>query len=149
MEISLCQMGTKARLSLLILLTFSISARVFGCPGSSLETMLEPGEWGADGAALRVFENSASIEFNCAFGRIREPISVQPGGHFSVSGDYHPESGGPGLLSDKEPAAKAAVFSGTVIESELHLYIELPEEGRSIGPFTLNKSVKAELEKCL
>jgi len=142
-------LGSGARLSLLFLVLFLMSFEVFACAGSSVENALEPGNWGGRGAALQVLETGAIIEFDCAIGRISMPITAQPSGKFSVSGQYHREPGGPVRLSDKEPKWSPAVFSGEVTGSEMLLRVELPDEGRAIGPFTLNKALQAELEKCL
>ena len=110
---------------------------------------LEPGRWGGAGARLLVLETGVKAEFDCAFAFIDEPIAVMSNGRFLQTGKYLIEPGGPGQLGDKEPEGIPAVFSGEVIESQMTLLIELPEDGRSIGPFTLKLSQKAELEKCL
>lgn len=110
---------------------------------------LEPGRWGGAGVQLLVLDNGVKAEFNCAFGVIDEPITVNSNGRFSQTGKYLREPGGPGQLGDKEPEGIPAVFSGEVFESQMTLLIELPGDGRSIGPFTLKLSQKAELEKCL
>ena len=134
---------------LLIFVTLSLSTGAFGDVGSSIGNALEPADWGGHGAALRVLETGAFIEFDCAIGRIHEPVKVQHSGRFSVTGKYHRERGGPVRFSEKEPKGSPAVFSGVVTGSELLIHVELPDEGRSIGPFNLKKSLHAELEKCL
>ena len=149
MGISPYHLGSGARLGLLLLVIFSMSFEVFAGTGSSVEYSLEPGSWGGHGAALQVLEAGAIIEFDCAFGRISEPITVQHSGRFSVPGKYLREPGGPLRLPQKKREGSPAVFSGEVTGSELLLRVELPDEGRSIGPFILNKSRQAELEKCL
>jgi hypothetical protein len=133
----------------LILLLFSFSAQALCGAGSSAGTALAPGAWGGRGIALQVLETGVRIEFNCAFGRIDTPLAVSDTGAFSAPGYYAPEPGGPGRLSDRAPDGKAAVFSGEVHGPRMTLRVELPDQGRTLGPFHLEKSKPAELEKCL
>ena len=143
------QLSSGVRLSLLFIAVLSMGYEIFAYADPGLEKALESGTWGGRGAALQVLESGAFIEFDCAIGRIGKPITVQPNGQFSAPGQYYRETGGPVRLSDKEPTGSPAVFSGEVTGSELLLRIALPEEGRTIGPFILTKSLQAELEKCL
>jgi hypothetical protein len=138
-----------ARAIFLILLLFSFSAPALCSAGSNAGTALPPGTWGGRGIALEVLESSVRMEFDCAFGRIDAPLAVGAAGTFSAPGLYRPEPGGPGRLSDRPPAGKAALFSGEVHGPQMTLRVELPDQGRVLGPFHLEKSKRAELEKCL
>jgi hypothetical protein len=148
MEVRPSQFGSCIRTIFLIII-LAVSPRAFGGGDSDAGRNLEPGAWGGRGAALTVLETGAVIEFDCARGRIRSPITEQASGRFSVNGQFLRETGGPGHLSDKQTEGSPAVYSGEVNGSQLILFVELPDEGRSIGPYTLNKLEKAQLEKCL
>jgi len=132
-----------------LLTTILISPDPVYCAGSATEILLEPGRWGGQGAALTVVENSATVEFDCAMGYIRQPIALESDGRFSIPGEFVPDTGGPGRLSDADPRGSPAIFSGEVSDSRLLLHVDMPDEGRSIGPFTLIRSQAATLEKCL
>ena len=143
------QLGPWAHFSLLFSTALLLSPGTLNCAESGAEIRLDPGRWGGHGVALTVVEKGAAIEFDCAMGYIRQPIAVQPDGRFSISGEFVPDTGGPVRLSDPEPRGSPAVFSGEVSNSQLILRVEMPDEGRTLGPFTLIRSQAATLEKCL
>lgn len=126
-----------------------LSPGILNCANSGAERLLGQGYWGGFGAAMTVVENGAVIEFDCAMGYVRNPVYIQHDGHFSVPGEFVPDTGGPARLSDPETQGTPAVFSGEVSDSRLLLHVYMPGEGRTIGPFTLIESQLATLEKCL
>lgn len=142
-------MYSKIFSNLLIFCLLCASAELLACASTNGNQTLAPDTWGGRGALLKSGQTGAVIEFDCAFGNIKTPFYVDNNGKFSVRGTYARETGGPGRLSDPEPKGSQAVFSGQVNEEQMVLQVELVEQGRSIGPFTLNKSQQAELEKCL
>jgi hypothetical protein len=143
------QMKPWARVGLLFSITLMLSPGILNCADSGAERLLEPGPWGGHGAALTVVENRATVEFDCAMGYIRQPIFLQPDGRFSVPGEFVRDTGGPVRLSDPEPRGSPAIFSGEVSDSRLLLQVDMPDEGRTLGPFTLTRSQTASLDKCL
>ena len=143
------QLRPGARSGRLLLTVLLLSPGILNCADSGVASPLEPGRWGGRGAALTVVENRAAVEFDCAMGYIRQPITVQPDGRFSIPGEFVPDTGGPVRLSDPEPQGSPAVFSGEVSGSQLILRVEMPDKGRTLGPFTLIRSQAAILEKCL
>ena len=143
------QLGPWARLSLLFSTALLLSPGILNCAESGAEIQLDPGRWGGHGAALTVVENGAAVEFDCAMGYIRKPIAIQPDGRFSIPGEFVRDTGGPVRLSDPEPQGSPAVFSGEVSDPQLIIHVEMPDEGRTLGPFTLIRSQAATLEKCL
>lgn len=143
------QLGPAAHLGLVLSTALLLSPGTLIGADTSAEPRLGPGRWGGQGAALAVAENGAAVEFDCAMGYIRQPITLEPDGRFSVPGEFVPDTGGPVRISDPEPRSSPAVFSGEVSDSLLLLRIDLPDEGRSLGPFTLFRSQTANLEKCL
>jgi hypothetical protein len=143
------QLGPAARLGLLFSTALLLSPGILNCADPGAELRLEPGRWGGHGAALTVVENGAVVEFDCAMGYLREPIIVDSEGRFSVPGEFVPDRGGPVRLSDPEPQGLPAIFSGEVSDSRLLLHVDMPDEGRTIGPFSVTRSQTATLEKCL
>jgi hypothetical protein len=111
--------------------------------------ILGPGAWGGRGAALRVAENRAEVEFDCAMGRIDESIEIQADGAFFASGLYFRDPGGPGRVGDPDPPGVPAKYSGFRKGSKIHLSIQLVNTGQAIGPFVLHQSQQPDLEKCL
>ena len=98
---------------------------------------------------MTVAEGGTAVEFDCAMGYIRVPITYLADGRFSVPGEYVPEAGGPVRFREPKPQGSPAIFSGEVDSSELLLSVEIPDEGRIIGPFKLILSQQATLSKCL
>jgi len=132
-------------LSFVLTMSPAIPARA----GSGAETALEPGSWGGRGAAMTVAEGGTAVEFDCAMGYIRVPITFQADNRFSVPGEYVPEAGGPVRFREPKLQGSPAVFSGEVDSSELLLYVDIPDEGRTLGPFKLTRTQQATLRKCL
>jgi hypothetical protein len=136
-------------LGLLLSFVLTMSPGIPACADSGAATALEPGTWGGHGAAMTMAEGGTVVEFDCAMGYIRAPITILADGRFSVPGKYVPEAGGPVRLREPQPQGSPAVFSGEVDSSELLLYVDIPDEGRIIGPFKLTRSQQATLSKCL
>lgn len=143
------QFGPGAHLVWLFLAMLCVSPGNPAYAGSDVEITIEPGRWGGPGAALTVVENGATVEFDCAMGYIREPIIIKSNGRFSVPGVFIPDAGGPVRISDPKPKGSPAVFSGEVSNSNLLLQVDMPDGGRTIGPFKLTRSQPASLNKCL
>jgi hypothetical protein len=142
-------LGPAAHLGLVLSIALSLSPGTSICADTGADLRLDPSYWGGHGAALTVAEQGATVEFDCAMGYIRQPVALQPDGRFSVLGEFVPDSGGPVRLSDPKPQGSPAVFSGEVSDSRLLLHVDIPDEGRTLGPFTLVRSKTAKLEKCL
>ena len=136
-------------LNVILILTLSTSVEAICGGDPDTREVFAQGAWGGVGAALKVTENGVFIEFDCAHGHIPRPVIVLEDGRFSAEGSYLREAGGPGRLTEQQPEGSPAVYSGKVNHSRLILLVDLPEEGRSKGPFTLAKYQPAQLEKCL
>ena len=130
------------------LVVFCLARNGFACIDTS-SYLVDAGPWGGRGAALVVHESGVKIEFDCAFGYIDLPLTADRNGQFLIEGRFVRELGGPGRPSDAQPKSTPALFSGLISTGQLVLFVELPEEHRKLGPYTLNKSQQAELEKCL
>src|SRR4051812_39126643 len=74
-------------------------------------TGIAPGAWGGQHMGMTVSDTGATIEFDCAAGRITQSLSVDPNGSFSWQGLYFPGHGGPSRID--EPAdPHDAVYTG-------------------------------------
>lgn len=108
------------------------------------------GLWGGEHIRLTVTETGASVEFDCAFGKIDRPLLLDKEGNFEVRGVYMAERGGPRRL-EGEPAVRphAALFYGWTDGSQMRLRVTLPDTGTDIGTFLLGLGDRPQLEKCL
>jgi len=112
---------------------------------------LAPGVWGGEGLRLDVAQNGADLEFDCARGRITEPLIVDSKGRFHAKGFFERQSGA--IRKDSRPASFQTVYAGTVEGDTMQLEFTLPGddgsgETRTKGPFTLVRGDSGHLRKC-
>ena len=117
------------------------------CPGPSGAGRIATGVWGGEHVRLTVEGSGAAIEFDCAHGRVEEPIVLDGARYFDARGVFVRERGGPVREGDVEDA-KPARYKGTVKGDAMTLTVT-PESGEDLGPFFLTKGSSARLLKCL
>ena len=107
------------------------------------------GSWGGVGVSARVTETGAHFEFDCAFGSTDGPIRLDENGAFAATGGYAFELGGPRTKDSPSPNKHEALFEGRVEDERMTLTITLSEQGRTLGPFELERNRRAQLDKCV
>ena len=113
-------------------------------------TLVPLGNWGGPHALLRAYAQGATLEFDCAFGRIEAPLVLDAEGRFSVIGTVTPETGGPLQSGQAQPRPQRARYDGWTDGRDLRLTVTvLAEPEWQLGPFTLRLGYRATLEKCL
>jgi hypothetical protein len=103
------------------------------------------GTWGGEHITLAVSETGAQAEFDCAHGKITQPMALDKRGDFDVAGNFTPEHGGP-VRRDETAASYPAHYSGHVEGDTMTLTIVLEKE--KLGPFTLTHGSRPLLRKC-
>jgi hypothetical protein len=111
-------------------------------------TPVPPGLWGGAGIRLQVTKDGAEIEYDCAHGRISEPIRLDAEGRFQVKGKHLRDRPGPVRLGETRNA-QAASYEGNVKDQTMTLEVTLTAKTESIGSFTLKRGVEGRLRKCL
>ena len=106
------------------------------------------GAWGGQGIALEVTESGARLEFDCAHGRIDEPMRLDANGQFGIRGLFFRERGGP-VREGEESKGEPARYSGRVDGETMVLTVRLADRDVDIGTFTLVHGKPARLRKCL
>jgi hypothetical protein len=104
--------------------------------------------WGGEHVHLEIARNGADLEFDCATGRITEPVPEKDG-PFSLKGTFTPERSGPSR--DDGPSAIAATYSGTIKNDTLTLRIVLSGPGnneRQEMSYTLVRGQPGNVRKC-
>jgi hypothetical protein len=123
---------------------------------------LQEGVWGGQGISLNVSGAGASVEFDCAHGRIAQRIVPDETGRFELGGTHEEERGGPasagGLGARGEDgsvreggakaAARAARYAGRVEGESMTLTVTLADGGRRLGTFRLVRGATPRLRKC-
>jgi|SRR3954447_18626696 len=103
------------------------------------------GTWGGEHIALEISRNGAEIEFDCAYGQIRQPMALNAHGDFDLLGTFTPNHGGP-VLRDETPARLQARYSGHVHGDTMSLTVSLEKD--KVGTFTLSRGQQPSLRKC-
>ena len=104
------------------------------------------GTWGGEHIAMEVTDAGATIEYDCAHGRITEKISLSANGTFEAKGFHTRERGGP--VRQGENNEEPAVYRGSVRDETMTLTVELGNN-ESVGTFTLTHGKTGRIRKCL
>src|SRR5438128_12695492 len=88
--------------------------------------------WGGPGIALRTTPGGATIQFNCAQGRIDKPIALDGIGSFDATGTYVQVKSDIGMPPAGEHPAR---FTGSIVGDNLTLTVTLTDTGRLLGSF--------------
>jgi hypothetical protein len=103
------------------------------------------GKWGGPHVRLDVSSAGADFEFDCAHGRLQDPLTLQ-NGRFATTGTYIRERG-PVRIEGKEEGIRA-YFKGVVEGNKMTLTFSLSEDGSDAETFTLTHGADARLFKC-
>jgi hypothetical protein len=104
---------------------------------------LAEGLWGGPHVRLQVSEAGAEIEFDCAHGTLKGPLTLT-GGRFDVAGTFMRE-GGPQRAGDERKGLPAR-YRGQVAGPRLTLTLVLADE--DADTFTLTHGEEPRLTKC-
>lgn len=122
-------------------------AALAGCSGTIIG--ISTGEsFGGVGVLLVVREAGADLDFDCATGRIKEPMTFFADGTFDVAGTFTPGTGGP-VREDDPPIPEAARYMGVLRGDRLTLSAILVKDGTTIGPYELRRGEEPLLRRCL
>lgn len=124
------------------LLALGMTMNMVAHAGSSLE-----GTWGGDRLRVVVDAQGATLQADCADGRIAGPIVVNADGSFVVGGTYEQHKGGPQAV-DAAPVSGAARFTGALHGDVLTLSI-LPSGAKAAQTFRLQRGASVKLVRCL
>ena len=106
------------------------------------------GAWGGQHIGMVVTATGAEIEYDCASGRITQPLLPDGDGDFVASGEHVNGHGGP-IHQDEVPDRHPARYVGRVRGSEMTLRVELTDTARVVGTFELELGGNPNVFKCL
>jgi hypothetical protein len=104
------------------------------------------GQWGGQHVGMEVTDSGAELEFDCAHGRIVEPLALDASGRFDAKGTYTPEQ--PGPRREDESSARNVRYSGRVEGSSMTLTIGAGEGSADLGSFRLERGRTPAIRKC-
>ena len=123
-----------------------------GCATS--ETLTNPtnalatGAWGGQHIGLTVGATAATVEFDCAHGRIEGAIPLDARGRFDVTGTFVLEHGGP-ARPDEAADTRRARYVGSTTSSVMELTVTILEPAGDVGTFSLTLGQTGRFLKCL
>lgn len=118
-----------------------------GCSGSPLG--VSSGDmFGGEGIRLTVTDGGAELEFDCADGRIEEPLRPGSDGSFEADGTFTFGQGGP-IREDDPPRTEPARYSGVLRGDRLAIGAALLESDLVIGPYALKRDDPGVIRRCL
>lgn len=103
--------------------------------------------WGANGIRLAVEENAGTIEYDCADGKIEEPLKVDEQGNFTANGVHIRQKGGP-IREDSPPPRQLARYQGRISGNTMTLKVTLTETDEVIGKFSLERGKTPRMHRC-
>ncbi|HVF51799.1 MAG TPA: hypothetical protein VNA19_17075 [Pyrinomonadaceae bacterium] len=106
-----------------------------------------PDTWGGEHIRLVLTEGGAEIEYDCAHGKISEPLVPDAGGRFDVRGTHLRQSPGP-IRVGREPVGQPARYTGTIQDRTMTLNVTLDGRTEPLGSFTLTRGSEGRLWKC-
>ena len=111
--------------------------------------LVPTGSWGGEHIRLEITETGATVEYDCAAGRIEGPLFLDKADNFEARGIYISERGGPRQIGGPPPKQHPAMYRGSVDGTQMRLTVTLLETSKSVGTFLLGLGRLPLLEKCL
>jgi hypothetical protein len=118
-------------------------------PANGVGLPVPIGVWGGEHIRLVVTETGATVEYDCAVGRVDGPLLRNQAGDFEARGVHAFEHGGPRRLGDPAPTPHPARYQGWTDGSHMRLTVTLSASGTEVGTFSLDLGRQPLLEKCL
>lgn len=105
------------------------------------------GLWGGQHISMEVTAEGATINYDCAHGRIAEKIVPDRDGRFEAKGFHTAEHAGP--VREDEDNERPAVYRGSIQDQTMTLEVELNQNKEKVGTFTLTHGSGGRLRKCM
>jgi hypothetical protein len=105
------------------------------------------GTWGGEHIAMEITDAGATIEYDCAHGRITERIAPDAAGTCEAKGAHTRERGGPTRQGEDE--GQPAIYRGSIKNETMTLTVELAENNEAVGTFTLTQGKTGRIRKCM
>jgi hypothetical protein len=107
------------------------------------------GLWGGDHIRLVVTETGATVEYDCAVGKIDGPLLRNKEGEFEARGVHVFERGGPRQPGEPPLKQHPTQYHGWTNGSQMRLTVTLSDTSKRVGTFSLTLGRQPLLEKCL
>lgn len=131
----------------LLLFILIVIAGVSGVLYAKRSRTIANGMWGAQHIQLSVANGSATIEYDCAQGKIDGPLRINSRGRFDLRGTHRRERGGPVRFG--ENGGVPARYTGWTDGKTMRLTVTLVDSNTKIGTFELTHGKVGRVVKCL
>jgi peptide/nickel transport system substrate-binding protein len=138
-------MRTLATLAMCSCLIILVSMLASGSQAAAGENRVET--WGGRGVTMKTNGDGATLEFDCAQGKILQPLKPNAGGDFTARGTYTQERGGP-VLKASPPSDVSATYRGSVHGDTMRLEIVLAGQDQPLPALTLVRGQTGRVVKC-
>jgi hypothetical protein len=137
--------GTKVRAVAVSVAAILVAAGA-SCPSGAPERVLD-GTWGGEHMGMAVSDSGAAIEYDCAAGKITEPLLVDADGDFNWQGVFYPGHGGPAMI-DEKPDPHVARYSGHLTRNVMTMVLHV-DDLNITQSYTLVRGANPMVFKCL
>ncbi|MFC2139827.1 hypothetical protein ACFLR4_04115 [Bacteroidota bacterium] len=128
--------------TLFLLLIVSCDESLPGDPSA-----IVTGLWSGEHIRLEATIDSITIIYDCAVGKIYEPIIPEGEDEFTLLGTHTFETGGP-VIEGARPDIHPAKFEGNVASDVMTLTVSLTDTTFVIGTFTLQYNNEGNVYRC-
>ena len=136
------------RFGRLITCLLAASACVASNGPASPDSTLASGTWGGQHIKFLVTDTAATVEFDCAHGRIEGAVPLDASGRFDVVGTFALERGGPARPGEVAETRRAR-YTGSTSGSAMNLNVSVMDPAEDVGTFSLTQGEAGRLVKCL
>ena len=139
------------RVALSAYLGLALICVLVAIPGQadSLLKSIAPGSWGGEYIRMVITAVGATVEYDCAWGAIDEPLLVNKDGNFEALGIHVFERGGPIRRGEPPPEQHAVLYRGWTDGRQMRVTVNLLDTGENVGTFSLGLGRLPQIEKCL
>lgn len=140
-------MNLRARSHLSIGLVLAAAIGLAGC-ATAIPDRVPNGNWGGEHIGMIVTDTGATIEYDCAAGKITGPLALGANGDFTWTGIHSPGHGGPSRV-DEPPDDRPARYTGNATGSTMRITLTVLDGSIPPQAFALVRGGEAKVFKCL
>jgi hypothetical protein len=117
------------------------------CPEATPERVPD-GNWGGEHVGMVVTDTGATLEYDCAEGRVTGPLRLESDGSFTWVGTHYPGHGGP-IRIDEPANAHPARYTGHATSTTVQMTLEVLDMPGTVMTFTMKRGADPHVFKCL
>ena len=130
-----------------LIVAAAISISAFASAQAKRPRTIPNGTWGGPHIQIVVAKGFATIEYDCANGKINGPLKLNSGGRFDLRGTHTAEHGGP-VRNEESEQGQPAQFTGWTDGKTMKLTVTLTNSKTEIGTFELTRGSEGRIFKC-